>query len=192
MSKKHFSFKDKAWREELTRAYSFRFTETPNFKECDDHIANEVNENHKEGFDNISLLTKDTYKVGAQATLKCSFEGLGCAEIILVKKPEVCEGGIIRYGECFEIVLWRGGINVWRHFMTEEHECSWHNLTRFKVPISEGEIHELSVRTEDKYIYFSAAGISGNVRVDDLFDEFYLGATVCEGIARLYDLTIED
>ena len=192
MSKICHTFNSRKWKEELTEAYSFRFTETPHFKEHDDHIANSVNEEHREGFDNISLISKSTYKLGTKASLKCSFEGLGCPEIILVKKPEVCDDGVTRYGECVEIVLWRGGINVWRHYMTDDHKCSWNNISRFKTPISEGEIHELSVKVEDKYVYFSAGGVSGNVRIDDLFDEFYIGVTVCEGIARLYEFTAED
>lgn len=191
MAKKHFSFNNKNRYDGLTKAYSFRFTETPDFKKYDDHIANSANEGHSEGFDNISLITKDTYKLGTEATLKCSFEGRGCPEIILVRKPELCEDGMTRYGECVEIVLWRGGINVWRHYMAPDHDCSWNNISRFKTPIKEGEIYDLHVKIEDKYVYFSAGGVSGNVRIEDLFDEFYVGVTVCEGIARLYELTVD-
>ena len=120
------NFAKDCWKEtELTTAYSFRFTETPRFTQEADHVRTAVNPDHREGYDNISMLTKDTYTAGATATLHCAFEGLGCPEIILVEKVEECEDGAMRYGACFEIVLWKNGINVWRHYR-EEGKCFWH------------------------------------------------------------------
>ena len=73
---------------ELTLAYSFRFTETPVPTQETDCIRSAVNAQHREGYDNISLLSKETYKPGSKAAMHCSFEGLGCPELILVEKPE--------------------------------------------------------------------------------------------------------
>ena len=53
--------------EDFILAYSHRFTETPAFTQGFDHIGNSINPNHREGFDNISLLTKETFSSGTKA-----------------------------------------------------------------------------------------------------------------------------
>jgi len=177
-------------REGLIKAYSFRFTETPDFKQECDHITTAVNENHREGFDNISLLYPKPCGEGVKVKLRCAFDGLGCPEIILVKKPEKCSDGHIRYGECFEIVLWKNGVNVWRHFMDENYKCSWHKRLGLGVSVAEGEIHELCAEVMKDKIVFSVGEIRAELRTEDLFENFYVGATACEGIVRLYDLSV--
>lgn len=191
MNECHYSFANDAWRGELVQAYSFRFTETPDFTQAEDHVTTAVNPSHREGYDNISLLSPEAYRTGVSARLRCAFDGVGCPEIILVKHPERCEDGAVRYGECFEIVLWKNGVNVWRHFMDGERRCSWHKRLGLSMPVSEGEIHELEVKTEEKYITFCVDGVSAKLRVEDLFDTFFVGVTACEGIVRLYDFRIE-
>ena len=190
--KKNYSFADNSWKEGLTQAYTFRYVETPDFKQLSDHVTSSKNPNHKEGYDNISLLSKETYGAGVKARLRCSFDGLGCPEIILVKKPEKCDDGAIRYGECFEIVLWKNGVNIWRHFMDKDHKCTWHKRLGLTMPVSEGDIHELYVETKENYITFSVDGAHiTTARTEDLFDSFYVGITACEGVVRLYDFSIE-
>ncbi len=186
------SFAGDAWREELIQAYSFRFTEAPDFTREGDHITTKENPGHREGFDNISLISRDTYTAGVKAHLRCSFDGIGCPEIILVKKPELCDDGAFRYGDCFEIVLWKNGVNVWRHFMDNEYKCSWHKRLGLDFSVSEGDIHELTVEVVPNYIKFSVDNRAVTMlRTEDLFSEFYVGITACEGVVRLYDFTIE-
>ena len=190
--KKHFySFAGDGWENELTQAYSFRFTETPGFTQMNDHITTAVNKAHREGYDNISLLSRETYSAGVKASLRCSFDGVGCPEIIIVKKPEKCDDGAVRYGECFEIVLWKNGVNVWRHFMDDDRKCSWHKRLGLTMSVSEKDIHELTVETKAGYICFGVDGVKAELKVDDLFESFNVGVTACEGIARLYDFCIE-
>jgi hypothetical protein len=186
-----FSFSEDAWKQALVQAYSFRFTETPEFKQTGDHITTAINPDHREGFDNISLLLPEPCTAGVKATLRCGFDGLGCPEIILVKKPEPCADGAVRYGECFEVVLWKNGVNVWRHFMDEQHTCSWHKRLGLHLSVSEGAIHELTVETAKESITFRVDGVGVELRTEDLFDTFYVGITACEGIVRLYDFVIE-
>lgn len=190
---KTIHFADPNWKQELVQAYSFRFTETPDFVQCEDHITNSVNPEHREGFDNISLLTPETYTAGVKARLRCSFDELGCPEIILVEKPESCSDGAVRYGACFEIVLWKNGVNVWRHYMDEaDHRCYWHKRLGLSVPVTEQDIHELEVEVVEDYIIFSVDGVGVRLRTEDLFKNFYVGITACEGIVRLYDFQIEE
>lgn len=191
MNHYHYSFANDAWKKELVQAYSFRFTETPDFTQAGDHVTTAANPTHREGFDNISLLSPETYSAGVRARLRCSFDGIGCPEIILVKQPEKCADGAVRYGECFEIVLWKNGVNVWRHFMDENYKCSWHKRLGLAMSVTEKDIHALEVKTEKDYITFSVDGVSAKLRTEDLFEEFYVGVTACEGIVRLYEFQIE-
>ena len=189
---KTVNFGSADWKKDLVQAYTFRYMETPDFTQCEDHITTAVNPNHKEGFDNISLLFPETYTAGVKAKLRCSFDDLGCPEIILVEKPEKCEDGAVRYGACFEVVLYKHGVNIWRHYMDEaDHRCYWHKRIGLKMPVAEKDIHELEVEVIENYIIFSVDGVSLQVRTEDLFKEFYVGATACEGIVRLYDLSVE-
>jgi len=189
---KTIGFADSAWQQELSQAYTFRYTQTPDFRQETDHITTAANPRHPEGFDNISLLYPQVCAPGVTAKLRCAFDGLGCPEIILVKKPEQCPDGAVRYGACFEIVLWKNGVNIWRHYMDEEsRRCSYHLRLGLTVPVAEGVPHTLEVKTEEDYIHFCVDGISSQLRTEDLFEEFYIGVTACEGIVRLYDLQIE-
>ena len=189
MSKNFYSFTNGEWKNELVTAYSFRFTETPEFTECPNHITTAVNKNHREGFDNISLLSKENYTAGVKARLRCSFDGIGCPEIILVKQPEQCEDGAVRYGECFEVVLWKNGVNVWRMWM-ENGEVTWKQLMGVEFPVSESEIHTLSVLIENDTLHIEADDRKMQLYIDDLYPEFHLGLNACEGINRFYDLEI--
>ena len=192
MGKKSMKINFGGWRgDELMRAYTFRYTETPAPAQQADRIENALNPAHPEGFDNISLLTHDTYTAGAKASIRCSFEGLGCPEIILVEKPETCPDGAVRYGACFEIVLYKNGVNVWRHYMDDAHKCSWHKRVGVEFPVTENEIHELSVETKENYIIFAVDGRKTTLRTEDLFDSFHIGVTMCEGVARMYEMEIE-
>lgn len=186
------SFKKDLWSEkDLLTAYSFRFTETPLFTQEDDHIATCVNQNHREGFDNISLLTPIRFTYGAKATLRCAFEGLGCPEIILVPEMEQCEDGAIRYGACFEVVLWKSGINVWRHYR-EKEKCFWHKRLGMTFSNEENKMHELSLLVKEQELEITLNGQKTTLRTEDIPERFYLGVTGCEGIVRLYDLCIEE
>lgn len=174
----------------MQRAYSFRFTETPDFTQNDDSIASSPNAAHREGFDNISLITRETYSSGTKVSIRCAFEELGCPEIIFVEQPELCDDGAIRYGACFEVVLYKNGVNVWRHYR-EDGRCFWHKRLGVEYPVAEGKIHELSAEFRDNYLIIHIDGQKNTLRIDDMFPRFHVGLTVCEGVARVYDMTIE-
>ena len=176
--------------DELLRAYTFRYAETPVPASTPKGIETKVNPLHKEGYDNVSYLSKNAYAAGVKARLKCSFEGMGCPEIILVEKPELCPDGAIRYGACFEIVLYKNGVNVWRHYMDENHVCSWHRRLGVEFPVSENDMHILEAEIKEKEIVFSVDGIKATLRTEDLFEKFHLGLTLCEGIARAHEMEI--
>ncbi len=187
---KKINFGTAEWNNELTTAYSFRFTENPKFTQKDGYITTVVNKEHREGFDNISLLTKEKYSAGVTATLRCAFEDIGCPEIIIVENTEDCPDGETRYGACFEVVLWKNGINVWRHFR-DDGRCHWHLRLGDTFDVSENDIHTLTVTVEEQYLVIDIDGRGIKLRTEDLPKEFHIGLTACEGIVRLYDYTVE-
>jgi len=176
---------------DVQRAYSFRFTETPAFVQEDDCIGSGVNQAHREGFDNISLLTREKYSAGTRAEITCSFEGLGCPEIIFVGETELCEDGATRYGACFEVVLYKDGVNVWRHFMDEGRKCHWHKRLGVRFPVAQHEKHTLTAEMKENYLTVAVDGMQFTLRVEDMFEKFHVGITVCEGIAKVYDMKVE-
>ena len=186
----YIDFSRGKWTEDrVMTAYTFRFTETPPFTQENDHIRSEVNPAHPEGFDNISLLTREPYAAGITVTARCSFEGLGCPEIILVEQPEVCEDGAVRYGACFEVVLYKNGINVWRHYR-ENGKCFWHQRLGVEYPVAENTVHTLRVQVKTEELIIWLNGQKTILHTEDIPKNFYVGLTACEGIARLYDFEI--
>ncbi|MBQ3080146.1 MAG: hypothetical protein IJC48_09165 [Clostridia bacterium] len=176
---------------ELIECYSFRFTETPKHTQFEDCIGNKVNPDHREGFDNISFVTEETYAPGVKASLRCAFVSLGCPEIILVPETETTKEGSVQYGACFEVVLYKDGVNVWRHFMEKDYSCHWHKRLGVEYPVTENDVHTLTVETKENYIIFSVDGKKTTLRTEDLPERFHIGITMCEGIVRLYDFTVE-
>ena len=183
--------KDSNWQYQLRTVYTYRFKEIPPFIQENDHIRSGINPNHPEGFDNISLITPKTYTPGVTVTARCGFEGLGCPEIILVPEPEICPDGATRYGACFEIVLYKNGINVWRHYR-ENGECSWVQRLGVAYPVAENEIHTLKLQVEKDQFIIWLNGQKNILHTEDIPETFHIGLTACEGIARLYDLKIEE
>ena len=135
-------------------------------------------------------ITKEKCTFGATATLHCGFDGEGCPEIILVPETEACDDGAVRYGDCFEIVLWKNGVNVWRHYRDEQYH--WQLRMSLTFPVAEGSVHELSVQVLENQLTITLNGQKMILRTEDIPEQFYLGATVCEGIARLYDFKLEN
>ncbi len=176
--------------ETFTQCYTHRYQETPDFTQLDDAIASSVNPAHKEGYDNISLLTQEKWQAGVCAEIECSFEGLGCPEIILVPQTDLCEDGAVRYGACFEVVLWKNGFNVWRHYR-EDGRCFWHKRLGLTFPVTENERHTLRVEVKESYLTITVDGFATALRVDDIPESFHIGITVCEGIARIHSLSVE-
>lgn len=175
----------------LLPAYTFRYPQSPKVHQAQACIESRANPLHPEGYDNASFLSKEVFAPGARASLVCSFEGAGCPEIILAEKPEACEDGVLRYGSCFEIVLYKNGVNVWRHYMDESHKCSWHKRVGVEFPVTENEKHTLTVETKENYIIFTVDGRKTALRTEDLFQKFHLGLTLCEGVARAYSFEYE-
>ena len=72
-----------AWTtDELTYAYSYRFSDRPVFTQFDDHIENKADPDGPGGYEYISVLSRKQYAVGARITTHCSFEDDGAPLIV--------------------------------------------------------------------------------------------------------------
>lgn len=59
-----------------------------------------------------------------------------------------------------------------------------------EFPVSESEIHTLSVLIEKDTLHIEADDKKFLLYIDDLYPSYHLGLNACEGINRFYDLEI--
>lgn len=192
MSVKKIDFSNSDWKKEplVNAYYFFKGNETPEFTQQEDCIATCANPNFSWGYDDISLVTTEQYDAGVEITLTCAFEGRGCPEIIFVEDLKSHTDGSFRYGPCFEVVLYKDGLNVWHHFL--EDGSRWHKHLGLTFPVAENEKHTLRVKTAKKMLLIQGAGQTITLHVEDLPERFHVGLTGCEGIVRLYEMTIAE
>lgn len=187
-----FEFAKNSWNlETLTYAYSYRFEETPVFVQNEDCIENTKNEGAVYGYDNISLLTKQPYGPGVKLTTRCAFEDLGAPLLVIADQLSTDARGVVRYGNYLEVVLWKNGVNVWRMWM-ENGEVTWKQLMGIDFPVSEYEVHTLSVTIETDTLHIEADDNKMQLYIDNMYSSYHLGINACEGINRFYDLTISE
>ena len=112
------NFAKGAWNtDELTYAYTYRFPQTNEFLQNEDSIENAENPAcAADGYDYLSLVSKATFGFGTKITTRCSFMGNAAPLIIISDGLDNCEDGHKRYARYFEVVVWRNGVNVWRHW----------------------------------------------------------------------------
>lgn len=190
----YIDFKKGAWDEkDITHAYTYRFPFVNRFIQRDDCIENGKNPDMQDGFgyDYLSLVSRDKYPLGTTISTRCSFEGVAAPLFIFSDSLDLCEDGAYRYANYFEVVLYKDGVNVWRLWRDEAGEVKWHKRLGVSYPVSEKEIHKISVTLKQDYIVIDLDGMLFTLRAEDLFDSFHLGITGCEGLCRFYDMSIE-
>lgn len=187
----HKTFSENAWTmDALTRAYSWRFDQTPIFTQLADCVTNRPDENAPEGYEWIGLLTEKKCGEGQKITTRCAFEGSGAPIIVLAKELTADDRGVLRHGDYIEIVLYKNGVNVWQMDM-QNGEVTWKKRMGVQFPVEENEIHTLSVEVRGKNLHIEADGRVMEVYIGELYDAYYAGINACEGICRFYDLDIE-
>lgn len=185
-------FKKNMWDEtDIIHAYTYRFPYTNKFVQNEDCIENGVNPGMSDGFDYLSLVTKEKYPLGTKMIVHCSFSGDAAPLLIFADSLDKCEDGSRRYGNYFEVVLYKNGINVWRLWRKKDGSVTWHKRLGAEFPVAEDEIHTLCVKLVEDYIYIDIDGISFSLRTEDIFSSCHMGITGCEGPCRFYDMNIE-
>ena len=174
----------------LVYAYSWRFPALPVFNQEADCIANSRSQDDPQDYDYMGLLLPRQYTAGARLSVRCSFEALGAPMLLLSAAEETDAQGILRTLEYYEVVIWKNGLNVWRHH-TEGRKCTYYKLLGASFPLAEGESHTLSAELQSRRLVLDVDGHRLDLYVHDLPDALRLGYTACEGICRLYDLRVE-
>ena len=188
--KLHFA-KDQWNTEDVTYAYSRRFQETPVFVQKEEWVESTENPAATYGFDNISLLTKEKVGTGVKITTECAFFDDGAPLIVLAESMEPDAGGVLRYGNYFEVVLYKNGINVWR-LWEEGGKVVWHKRLGVEFPLEPGVWHTLTVETREKILHITVNGTYRmHLRAEDLFESCHVGIDACEGINRFRMLEVE-
>ena len=111
----HIAFQKNAWDESaVTHAYTYRFPYTNRFIQHEDAIENGANPEMADGFDYLSIMSREAFPTGTRITTHCSFSGNAAPLLIFSDALDLCEDGVYRYGNYFEVVLYKSGLNVWR------------------------------------------------------------------------------
>lgn len=177
--------------EALTYAYSCRFSETPVFEQLDDCIVNRANSCQEQGFDNITLLTKEKCFPGTRIETKCSFDHFGAPLITIADNLIPDENGVLRYGDYLEIVVYENGVNVWRMYY-KEGKVTWDLLLGVEFALAEKEIHTLSAEILKDRLIITANERKMTLHVENMYKSFHVGINACEGINRFYSMKITE
>ena len=175
----------------LNYAYSWRFPELPTFVQEPDCIVNSEAPGTPQEFDYMGLFAPDTYSVGTKLSVRCSFEDLGAPMLVISPTNEIDENGILRTLDYYELVIWKNGLNVW-HLHTEDRNVTYYKVLGATFPLTEHDIHTLSVEIRQNRLLLQVDDRKLELFVHDLPDTFLLGYNACEGICRLYDITVEE
>lgn len=187
----HFNFARDQWNmDRLTYAYSYRFQETPEFIQADDCIENRKNPDFRQGYDNVTLLTKEKCSAGTRISTRCSFDHFGAPLITIADSLDTDENGIKHFGNYFEVVIYESGINVWQMYY-KKGEVTWDYLMSVEFPVSAVDIHTLTVEVQEKKLIIEADDRKMMLHIKDLYPSFHIGINACEGVNHFYSMSIE-
>ncbi len=187
---KKINFTKGNWEDSLIYGYTYRWDVTPKVIQEEDCVVNAVNKEFEQGFENISLMTKEKYSAGTRITTTCSYEK-AAAPLFVIADRYYEEDGLFRYGDYLEVVLYENGINVWRMYL-KDRTVTYDLLMSNEFHVSESERHTFSVEMLEDAIRIEMEGRKMLLRIDNMYKDFHVGVNMCEGICKFYDFTIED
>ena len=179
------------WQEEMYRSFILRFDAKADFIQEEDAVADPLSDGFHGRYAYITAVTRQQYENGAEAALRCSFEGTGAPILMIVEDLELDADGDGRYAACVEVVIWQHGVNVWRYTRQKDIIHHYHAMADF-APLAEKEIHDLRVKVKGKHLLIQVDGKGSSVYIPDMPEKFWVGAALCEGENRLYDLEINE
>lgn len=187
----HISFTKGSWEDRLVHAYTTRMSYTPRLVQEADCVRNGTDERSADGYDYTTVITGRMYGAGTRLTLVCEFDNYGAPLFTFTDKVWRDDAGELRYSDCFEVVLWESGINVWQLCETDGKTTPI-KLFYSTFPVTAGQVHSMQVRILESCLEVIVGERTYGVYIPDLPKEMYVGVTACEAINRLYSLTIED
>lgn len=191
MNKTQIPFTPGTWEDAgLIYAYSWRFPELPIFRQEADCIVNSEAPGTSQLYDYMGILTPVPYPLGTKLSVRCSFEDLAAPMLTICDRHEIDENGILRTLDYYELVMYKNGLNVWR-MHTNGRNVSYYKVLGASFPVTCGEPHTLSAELQQNRMLLQVDEQKLNLYLHDLPDSFLIGYTACEGICRLYEMTIE-
>ena len=188
----NIQFKKDAWTMDgLTYAGSARFPAMPEMEQKEDHLANVTSDLAKDGYAYVSLVTKEKVQPGVKITSHCAFEELAAPLFVMPRQMEEKDGYLF-YSDCLEVVLWTNGVNVWKLWKDETGELKVLNLMRLKKHFDTGVIYDVSVEIQKERFAISVDDFHVELHCNEIYDQFHLGITACEGPCQFYDMQIEN
>ena len=181
-----------AWNtDDVTYAYTYRFPGTPEFRQLDDCVENRPDDTNRFGCDweNISILTRTAVSAPVRIETRCAFRDLG-APLITVAKCMHDESGVQKYGEYFEIVLYKNGINIWQMHMDENKTVTWKKMLGAEFSVTEDKIHTLAVTVTKEGMTVEADDHRIFWRCEEIYETFHVGIDACEGLNRFYSFEV--
>lgn len=159
------------------------------FVQNDDHISGPFDDG-RNSYDFVSIVTREELSSGAALDTVCEFEGSGAPLIVLSSDISELPGGELQYGTHFEVVVYHGGMNIWRIDLIDGKAKS-RPVIKCAFPLEENRPVRLRTVigkngfdvTVDDYHFF--------VPCEELPESFHAGITACEGVCRFYELIIE-
>ncbi len=187
----NLNFAAATWKNDDTvYASSYRFSDTPEFIQCEGWVENGASPEKSFGCDNVTILSLEKFKNGTEVKTKCAFFGISAPLITIAK--EIClDGGVYKYGNYFEIVIWKNGINVWRMVMNENKRVSHKLVMGIDRKFKEGVPYTLTAAVNGDMLEVTADGISARAYMGEVYEDYHIGINACEGICRFYELSSE-
>lgn len=163
---------------------------------CDGNCLYNRFDKEQGDYEYISIVTREKYKK-ATLTAVCDFHKYGAP--LLVFGNDIAESvgkdgnRHLFYGVHFEVVAWENGCNIWYlqpYPEREEHPVKPTKILAKSFKINENTPIEISVTVESGKLSGEINGIAFSVEHPEIPGEFHIGYTACEGINKLYKLTL--
>ena len=172
------------------------------FVQKEDHIENEcppisgeeIRRKHSRAVYSAMVL-KEKAGLGQTISSTMGFDWRMAPLIVIAENLGETAAGEPVFGEHWEIVLYDGGLNVWRH-MVRDGKPFWYRDAYLKAPFGRNIRHNLEVRVSKtskgvKEMVVKCGEQELGYVNDDLPDSFYVGIIGCEGRNMFYDFKVK-
>ena len=190
-----FKFGKGNWNEaDLPYASSYRFDGNPKFTVGEDFVENKSDENGPCGWEWITAISEEKFQRESTIKFVCDFDGPAAPLLVLAKEIDTDAEGNRKYGNYFEIVIWKNGVNVWEMDYDPARATNGGVAWKLRMGVSrsfaEGERHTVEVNMTGDRLNVKADGELYRLYLPDMYDSFHVGISACEGHCRFYELSV--